>query len=53
MARAFLEEGRTSVTDIAFLVGFGDMSSFSRAFRRWTGLSPRGYSRQRTRRRAS
>jgi AraC-like DNA-binding protein len=55
MARAYLEQGRTSVTEIAFLVGFGDTSSFSRAFRRWTGLSPRAYiqDRARTRSRAS
>jgi AraC-like DNA-binding protein len=55
MARAYLEQGRTSVTEIAFLVGFGDTSSFSRAFRRWTGLWPRAYiqNRARSRSRAS
>jgi AraC-like DNA-binding protein len=53
MARAYLEEGRTSVTEIALLVGFGDTSSFSRAFRRQTGLSPRAYSREWARRRAN
>lgn len=53
IARAYLEQGRTSVSEIALLVGFGDTSSFSRAFRRWTGLSPRGYFRERARRRAS
>jgi len=39
MAREYLGEGRTSMTEIAFLLGFTDTSSFSRAFRRWTGLS--------------
>ncbi len=47
IARARLEEGRTSVTEIAFLLGFADTSSFSRAFRRWTGVSPRAYLRGR------
>ncbi len=50
IACAYIEEGRTSVTEIAFLLGFADTSSFSRAFRRWTGRSPRAYSRPRNRR---
>ena len=45
IARSYLDEGHTSVTEIAFLLGFADTSGFSRAFRRWTGLSPRTYSR--------
>lgn len=47
MACTYLDEGRASVTEIAFLLGFTDTCSFSRAFRRWAGLSPREYSRQR------
>lgn len=47
MARAHLEEGRASVTEIAFLLGFADTSSFSRAFKRWTGQSPRAYTQHR------
>ncbi len=47
MARAHLEEGRASVTEIAFLLGFADTSSFSRAFKRWTGQSPRVYTQHR------
>jgi AraC-like DNA-binding protein len=46
IARSCLEEGHTSVTEIAFLLGFADTSSFSRAFRRWTGVSPRAYTRR-------
>jgi len=55
IARSYLDEGHTSVTEIAFLLGFADTSGFSRAFRRWTGLSPRAYiqDRARTRSRAS
>jgi AraC-like DNA-binding protein len=48
MARAYLEERHASVTEIAFLLGFSDSNSFSRAFRRWTGQSPRAYSRHRS-----
>lgn len=55
MARSYLDEGHSSVTEIAFLLGFADTSTFSRAFRRWMGLSPRAYTqdRARTRSRAS
>jgi len=44
LARNYVREGRLSVTEIAFLLGFADTSTFSRAFKRWTGLSPREYS---------
>jgi AraC-like DNA-binding protein len=47
MARAYLEEGRSSVSEIAFLLGFSDSNSFSRAFRRWANQSPRAYCRAR------
>lgn len=55
MARSYLEEGHCSISEIAFLLGFADTSTFSRAFRRWTGLSPRAYIQEtaRARRRAS
>ncbi|MGW8369164.1 MAG: helix-turn-helix transcriptional regulator, partial [Gammaproteobacteria bacterium] len=41
LALAYMRQGRLSVGEIAFLVGFSDQSNFNRAFRRWTGLSPR------------
>lgn len=43
LARNYVAEGRLSVTEIAFLLGFADTSTFSRAFKRWTGQSPRQY----------
>lgn len=33
----------TSITDLAFLLGFSEASAFDRAFRRWTGTSPLAY----------
>lgn len=30
----------TTVTQLAFLLGFSDVSSFSRAFKKWYGVSP-------------
>jgi AraC-like DNA-binding protein len=41
LAQDYIREGELSFNEIAFLVGFSDQSNFSRAFRRWTGASPR------------
>jgi AraC-like DNA-binding protein len=31
------------MNEIAFLLGFSDQSNFSRAFKRWTGMTPRQF----------
>lgn len=41
MALNYLAGKKVSVSDVAYLVGFSEPSSFSRAFKRWTGRSPR------------
>lgn len=38
--------GEESAIEIAFMLGYSDPAHFSRAFRRWTGLSPRDYTRR-------
>lgn len=45
MAQAYLSDGRLSVNETAYLLGFSDPSAFSRAFKRWTGQTPRTWSR--------
>lgn len=45
LAGAYLAEG-WSVTEIAFTLGFADASSFSRAYRRWTGHPPTALARR-------
>jgi len=45
LARSYVEQGRLSVTEIAFVLGFADTSTFSRAFKRWTGVSPKHWRR--------
>ncbi len=45
LALAYMEQARVSITEMSFLLGFADTSSFTRAFRRWTGKSPRDYRR--------
>lgn len=39
-AEAFLSDPGLTMGEIAFLTGFNDQSSFSEAFKRWTGKSP-------------
>ena len=41
LALHYLSERKTSVRETAYLVGFSDPGAFSRAFKRWTGSSPR------------
>jgi len=41
LALHYLKSGKVSVNETAYLVGFSDPASFSRAFKRWTGASPR------------
>jgi AraC-like DNA-binding protein len=43
LAFAYLEQGEYGLADIAFLLGFTDQANFTRAFRRWTGETPRTF----------
>jgi AraC-like DNA-binding protein len=39
-AREYLESSRLSIAQIAEMLDFAETASFSRAFKRWTGMSP-------------
>lgn len=43
LAVAYVKSSEYSITEVSVLVGYADTSSFSRAFRRWTGFSPQEY----------
>ena len=43
LALQYLRGSERPIIEIAFLLGFSEPSNFSRAFRRWTGVSPRQY----------
>ena len=40
LAEQYISQGLRSVSEVAYLLGFSDYSSFSRAFRTWTSSSP-------------
>jgi AraC-like DNA-binding protein len=42
-ALEYMRSDQHSLADITFLLGFADQSNFTRAFRRWTGKTPRQY----------
>ena len=43
LAEAYLLGGEHSLAEIAFLLGFSEQGSFTRSFKRWTGMSPRQF----------
>lgn len=43
LALRHLQTPHTSMHDMAFLLGFSEPSAFHRAFKRWTGQTPRRY----------
>ena len=43
LAVRHLTEGRLATGEIAFLLGFSEVSAFHRAFKHWTGHAPRAY----------
>jgi len=43
LARMYLDQRQLPLTEIALLLGYSELSAFTRAFTRWTGASPRAY----------
>jgi AraC-like DNA-binding protein len=47
LAETYLLDPRLQLKDVAHLLGFSEQSAFSRAFRRWNGVSPGQFIRSR------
>ncbi len=43
LGKRYIHDRSLSLTEVAFMLGFSDSSSFSRAFRGWTGESPSSF----------
>jgi len=40
LARQYINDRSKTLTEISYLLGFAEVSSFSRAYKRWTGIPP-------------
>ena len=47
LATRYLREKRMAICEVAYLLGFSEPSSFHRAFKRWTGVTPREFRTER------
>jgi AraC-like DNA-binding protein len=45
-ALSYLKDRRNTLSEIAFLLGYSEAAAFTRAFKRWTGLTPVAYRRR-------
>jgi len=45
-AVSYLKDRKNSLTEVAFLLGYSEVSAFNRAFKRWTHSTPLSYQRK-------
>jgi len=43
LAIHFLESGKHPIKEVSYILGYNELSAFSRAFKRWTGTTPGSY----------
>ncbi|WP_212000265.1 AraC family transcriptional regulator [Chitinophaga sp. HK235] len=43
LALYYISSGNYPLKDISYMLGYNELSAFTRAFKRWTGSSPAGY----------
>ena len=44
-----LAKAEKSISEVAYHLGYNDVANFSKAFKRWSGLTPKGYREQHSR----
>jgi len=49
-AARYLGESTLAICEVAYLVGYSEPAPFHRAFKRWYGMTPENFRRQRCRR---
>ena len=42
-AGRLLQKPENSISEVAYTLGYNDVANFSRAFKRWSGMTPRAY----------
>jgi AraC-like DNA-binding protein len=47
LALRYLKDRKHTLSEVAYLLGYSEISAFSRAFRRWTGSTPSDHRRRR------
>ena len=45
-ALSYLRDRKQTLTEVAYLLGYSDLSAFNRAFKRWTGSTPMKYRKE-------
>jgi AraC-like DNA-binding protein len=45
LSKRYLQEPKLAICEVAYLLGFSEPSAFHRAFRRWTGITPKEFRR--------
>ena len=40
LAHSYIRDKHTSINEITYLLGYSDPANFSRAYKRWTGMTP-------------
>jgi len=45
LAKYYIASGNYALKDISWMLGYNELSAFTRAFKRWTGQSPQAYVR--------
>jgi AraC-like DNA-binding protein len=48
IAMQYLQAGNHPVKEVSYMLGYNELSAFSRAFKRWTGLTPQDYQKKHT-----